>query len=230
MTPLTRRVLDPVRGALTTALVLLLALVIGTAPASAHGGDMTVDVASDGAAGIGLVAVWDADGHSVGPEVTFTLSAERTTADGVVETVGPLVVPPVNEGQGFRALPDVLLPGEWSVTVVASGPAATEGAKGATVEATVAVPESAAPRPTTGDEPQQQAEAVAAERDAPPVTADAGTDPGAATDPARTGWSAGTQALLAAGLVIAAVLAIVVTALVRRRTDRHRPDREGVPA
>jgi len=95
----------------------LLALVPGL-PAYAHDGPVTLDVASDGAGGVTVRAVYTKDKHPVEQAVGLVLHA---TGEGG-RSVGPIQLNPSAEGRGFYSSGPVLTPGEWSVSVTAPDP------------------------------------------------------------------------------------------------------------
>ncbi len=95
----------------------LLALVPGL-PAYAHDGPVTLDVASDGAGGVTVRAIYTKDEHPVEQAVGLVLTA---TGEGG-RSVGPIQLRPSAEGRGFYSSGPVLTPGEWAVTVTAPEP------------------------------------------------------------------------------------------------------------
>jgi hypothetical protein len=205
------RALLTVLAALVTVLAWLAA---SAGPAAAHGGDLVVEVAGDGGNGIGLVATWKDDGHPVGPEVRFDMTASR--AGGPAESVGPLEVPLSNEGSGFRSLPNVLTAGEWTVTVVATGAGVTADTPGARTEVAVTVPEDAVPSATTGGGTDDPDGAGTAGEPAPGASAAA-----APTGAASTRAAAGSTLLVVLVVLVAVLAAGAVIALAVR--SRHRP-------
>ncbi|GIF67999.1 hypothetical protein Ais01nite_60340 [Asanoa ishikariensis] len=95
----------------------LLALVPGL-PAYAHDGPVTLDVASDGAGGVTVRAIYTKDKHPVEQAVGLVLNA---TGEGG-RSVGPIQLNPSAEGRGFYTSGPVLTPGEWAVSVTAPDP------------------------------------------------------------------------------------------------------------
>ncbi|MGF1646728.1 MAG: hypothetical protein ACFCVF_07400 [Kineosporiaceae bacterium] len=201
-----RAQLVPALATLASLATAVVVLVTGAAPAAAHGGELVVDVAGDGGNGVGLVATWKSDGHPVGPEVQFEMTAARAT--GPAESVGPLEIPLSNEGSGFRSLPNVLTPGEWTVTVVATGAGVDADTVGARTEAVVVVADGAVPSPTTVG-------------GADPGTAGAGGDP--APDASAVAASAARAPATAFLAVLVAVLAVLAAVIVVAVRSRHRP-------
>jgi len=123
--------------------LLLLCLVSFAAPASAHGGPITVEVGSDGAQGVTAVVTYVNDHHMVSGQVDMTMSA--VARDG--RAIGPIRLVASAEGQAFYAAEQPLPPGTWSVTVVATKPSpAQQTVDVVSVVKTAAV--AAAPEPT----------------------------------------------------------------------------------
>ncbi|MCW6007162.1 hypothetical protein K1W54_21650 [Micromonospora sp. CPCC 205371] len=137
------------RGILATlAAVSLLALWPAT-PAAAHGGEVVLDVAGDGATGVTVRATYKQDGHPVDDRV-LRLVLNASGEGG--RRVGPVQLNPANEGQGFYSSGAVLTPGAW--TVVITSPAPNPGRAEARVEAraaqTAPAPEAAPEAPAGG--------------------------------------------------------------------------------
>jgi hypothetical protein len=126
----------------------MLAVLLPCAPARAHGGKVSLEVAGDGAAGVTVRANY-ADGHPVDDRILrLVLTA---TGDGG-RTAGPMQLNPAAEGRGFYASGNVLGPGRW--TVVVTAPAAND-ARAETVVETRA-PQTAPPPPTAGTDADAQ--------------------------------------------------------------------------
>ena len=105
--------------AITTLAALLAVLLLGATPAAAHGGEIKLEVAGDGATGVTVRALYQSDGHPVEDKVLrLTLTA---TADGG-RTAGPFDLGPASEGRGFYSSGAVLTPGRWTVVVTAQDP------------------------------------------------------------------------------------------------------------
>ena len=80
-------------------------------------GDLTLEVAGDGAEGV-TVRAFVADGRPAEGDLRLVLTA---SAEGG-RTIGPLQLNPAAEGRGFYTSGPVLSPGTW--TVVVTGPGA----------------------------------------------------------------------------------------------------------
>ncbi|WP_418276345.1 hypothetical protein ACNHYB_15965 [Isoptericola jiangsuensis] len=104
--------------------VLAAAWALTATPAVAHGGDVAVDLGTDGAGGIDAAVTWAEDGHPV--EETVDLTVTAVSDDG--EEVGPIQLQSASEGVGwYRSEPGVLGAGHWTVTMSATEPAEYEG-------------------------------------------------------------------------------------------------------
>jgi hypothetical protein len=126
----------------------VLAVLLPCAPAGAHGGKVSLEVAGDGAAGVTVRAKY-ADGHPVDDRILrLVLTA---TGDGG-RTAGPLQLNPASEGRGFYTSGSVLGPGRW--TVVVTAPAAGDVRAEAVVE--TRAPQTAPPPPTAGADADAQ--------------------------------------------------------------------------
>ncbi|MEV6814915.1 hypothetical protein [Micromonospora sp. NPDC051296] len=138
----------------------LLLAVLAAAPAAAHGDELKLTVAGDGADGVTIQAVY-ADGHRLDKLVRLTLTASGSEG----RTVGPLQLEPAAEGQGFYTTGPILSPGSWKVRVTA--PAPHVGVATAEVESRPAQTPSLAPVADTRDAPSAQADRSAGNGDAP---------------------------------------------------------------
>ena len=99
---------------LAGALLIIVVLLAGATPASAHGGEIVLSLSHDGGGGLQVVATRADDGHPVEDVIDPLLTA--TSAEG--ETVGPLALVSSEEGIGVWQSPTALLAaGEWTVTV-----------------------------------------------------------------------------------------------------------------
>jgi hypothetical protein len=102
---------------LAVVLAVGLMVLVPGAPAFAHDGPVTLEVAGDGATGVTARATYKEDGHAVeGVRLVLTATGEGG------RTVGPLQLAPAPEGRGFYASGAVLTPGTWQVTVTAPAP------------------------------------------------------------------------------------------------------------
>jgi hypothetical protein len=102
----------------TVVLAAALTVLVPAAPAAAHDGPVTLEVAGDGAGGVTVRAVFTKDRHPVEDGVRLVLTA---TGEGG-RTAGPIQLNQAPEGRGFYASGTVLTPGEWTVTVSAPQP------------------------------------------------------------------------------------------------------------
>lgn len=100
------------------AVVPLLAL-WPAAPAAAHGDQVVLDAAGDGATGVTVRATYKKDGHAV-DDMVLRLVLNATGEGG--RKVGPIQLNPANEGQGFYSSGAVLTPGKWSIVVTSPEP------------------------------------------------------------------------------------------------------------
>lgn len=183
--------------AVFTALVLaVVAWAASVPPAAAHGGDLQIDVGTDGAGGIDAVVVWAADGHPVEETVDVTIKAVSDSG----EEVGPVQLTSASEGVGwYRSEAGLLSEGHWTLTV-----RATEPSKHRSKTELDVVPPPAPPAEPT-DSGGAEAEAAAADGAAVPDA------PGTATaGPALWVW-------IALGAVAAGATVLI---LVRRRSAR----------
>ncbi|MBB4909586.1 hypothetical protein [Actinophytocola algeriensis] len=110
-----------IRRLLVVAATLLTAVLLGAAPAWAHGGPIQLDVRSDGGQGVTATVTYVRDGHAVPGEVRMTYTAV-SSSDG--EVVGPVQLRASAEGQAFYQAKDPLPTGDWTVTVTATHPSA----------------------------------------------------------------------------------------------------------
>jgi hypothetical protein len=178
--------------------------VSGAAPAVAHGGEIDVEIGTDGAGGLTASLTWAGDGHPV--EESAVVVVRAVSADG--EEVGPVTLVSASEGVGwYRSDLELLDEGSWTVTARVREP---EKAKVETKVDVVA--------PPTAEQAQS-----------PSPSPTASEDSDAAAGPATVAAEPGTQAAdvsdAAGGLdawMIAAAAAVVVVGggavlLVRRR-------------
>lgn len=110
-----------IRRLLVVAVGFLAAVLLGAAPAWAHGGPIQLDVRSDGGQGVTATVTYVKDGHAVPGEVRMSYTAVSST-DGKV--VGPVAMRASAEGQAFYQAQEPLPLGEWTVTVTATHPSA----------------------------------------------------------------------------------------------------------
>jgi hypothetical protein len=109
-----------IRRALTLITAVVAAVLLGAAPAWAHGGPIALDVHSDGGQGITATVTYAKDGHYVTEEVAMTYTAISDKG----RTIGPLPLRASAEGQSFYVSKDKLPLGKWTVTVTATHPSA----------------------------------------------------------------------------------------------------------
>ncbi|WP_395242701.1 hypothetical protein ACGGZK_10995 [Agromyces sp. MMS24-K17] len=110
-------------------LVLLLALcsafllVLGVAPARAHGGPIEAQIAQDGEGGVYVTFAYAEDGHPV--EALLVATVEGRSAEGEVLEPVPLVSG--SQGSGIWGTPPGTFPeGSWDITVRVTDPVAYE--------------------------------------------------------------------------------------------------------
>jgi hypothetical protein len=104
-------------GALLAALA---AVLLGAAPAQAHGGPIRLEVTGDGADRVDTVVTWKKDGHPVTDPVALTLVAAPASGG---PRVSPVRMMSSGEGQSFYISQSPLPKGTWRVTVTATAPA-----------------------------------------------------------------------------------------------------------
>lgn len=109
-----------IRRAFTLVAAVVAAVLLGAAPAWAHGGPIALDIRSDGGQGITATVTYQKDGHYVAEEVVMTYTAISDKG----KTVGPLPLKASAEGQSFYVSKDKLPLGNWTVTVTATHPSA----------------------------------------------------------------------------------------------------------
>ncbi|WP_068707607.1 hypothetical protein [Oerskovia enterophila] len=197
-TPRPRPFSHALRAVLAGA-VLLLASVLGAAPASAHGGEIILSIGGDGAGGVSVNVTYKTDGHPVEEIVDVMVTA--VSAEGT--EVGPIQLSSASEGVGwYTSAPDVLGEGNWTVTATTTTPVATT----ATTQIDV-VPPAAPPAP---------AEDAGTEADA----AGQGDEASATSEDDGTGVPT-TAIVVGAVVLLAAAGAVLV--LRRRATAAERP-------
>ncbi|GAB4084735.1 hypothetical protein GCM10028784_13650 [Myceligenerans cantabricum] len=194
---------------LGAAVVLALGLVVGTAgtaPVAAHGGQIDVELGTDGAGGVSAALVWAGDGHPVEESAVVVVRAASDSG----EEVGPIRLVSASEGVGwYRSEPALLGEGHWTVTARVKEP---QKAKVRTELDVVAPPAPDTPEPSassgqddaddTAGADDPDAAAPGAEGDtAAARTGDGSSSPGV---PAWIGWA--LAALVAAGVVTAVVV------------------------
>jgi hypothetical protein len=203
------------------ALVLAGGIAVGgAAPAAvAHGGDIDVEVGTDGAGGISAALTWAGDGHPV--EESAVVVVRAVSAAG--EEVGPVTLVSASEGVGwYRSDAELLDEGSWTVTARVTEP---EKAKVETRVDVVAPPvvEAPAASPGSDDAPADDAatDDTAAENTAAGAAdeTDVAAEPGAgasaqeSADRSPAGWT-----MWVGAAVVVAVAALVTLLLRRRRT------------
>jgi hypothetical protein len=113
-------------------LVVAAGAMLGAGPASAHGGPIQLNVASDAAGGIIVGAIYTEDEHVV----TEIMDLVATAVSSTGEEVGPIALMSASEGIGLWESPEPFMSeGDWTVTVTTSSPSS----------ATVSVPISVRP-------------------------------------------------------------------------------------
>lgn len=141
------------RPATTSALVALMTLAVLVATwagplqhAGAHGGDLQIDLGTDGAGGVDALVVWAGDEHPVEESVDVTI--EAVSDDG--DEVGPVRLTSAPEGVGwYRSEPGLLDEGHWTITARTTEPSEHE----VTTEVDVVpLPEPSAASPAGGTE------------------------------------------------------------------------------
>jgi len=130
-----------IRRLLVVLATLCAAVLLGAAPAWAHGGPIQLDVRSDGGQGVTATVTYVKDGHAVPDEVKMTYTAVSTQG----KVLGPVGMRASNEGQAFYLAQDPLPVGDWTVTVTATHPSAAT--KTVTVESVPLPPVTATPVP-----------------------------------------------------------------------------------
>jgi len=197
-TPRPRPFSHALRAVLAGA-VLLLASVLGAAPASAHGGEIILSIGGDGAGGVSVNVTYKTDGHPVEEIVDVMVTA--VSAEGT--EVGPIQLSSASEGVGwYTSAPDVLGEGNWTVTATTTTPVATT----ATTQIDV-VPPAAPPAPA---------------EDAGPEADAAGQGDEASATSEDDGTGVPTTAIVV-GVVVLLVAAGAVLVLRRRATATKRP-------
>jgi hypothetical protein len=108
--------------ALVAALLALMLSLFGVASAAtAHGGDIQLNIGQDGTGKIMMDAVYLEDGH----QVEEVMDAYMTAVSATGQEVGPIRLVSGEFGPYTWATPDpALLEGQWSVTVTTTRPAA----------------------------------------------------------------------------------------------------------
>ncbi|WP_162893058.1 hypothetical protein [Microbacterium halotolerans] len=126
----------------------------GAAPAAAHGGELQIDLGTDGAGGIDALVVWAGDEHPVEESVDIKIAA--VSDDG--EEVGPVRLESAPEGVGwYTSEPGLLGEGHWTVTATTTEPQEHE----TTTELDVAAP----PEPPAENPPAAAEDEASAQQD-----------------------------------------------------------------
>ena len=108
---------------LALGLTVAPSLVAPVSPASAHGGDMELQLSQDGTGLIQVAAKYIEDGHPVVAVINPEMTA--VAADGSL--VGPVAMVSAPEGEGFWVAEGApLTAGDWTVTVRVTDPVAAE--------------------------------------------------------------------------------------------------------
>ncbi|WP_402466317.1 hypothetical protein [Isoptericola aurantiacus] len=199
------------RAVLAVALALLV-MMCAVPRASAHGGELQIEVGTDGSGGIDAVVVWAGDEHPV--EETVDVTVKAVSDDG--EKVGPIRLQSASEGVGwYTSEPGVLGEGHWTLTVRTTEPVTHRTTTEIDV---VAPPTPEAEESAAADASEDGAQAAEGPAD---VDAEAAADgaPDQADDVAGSGSAAGVPwGWLAAAAVAIAVAAVAV--VLRRRSTR----------
>jgi hypothetical protein len=170
--------------------------------AVAHGGEIDVEIGTDGAGGVSASLTWAGDGHPV--EDSAVVVVRAVSDDG--DEVGPVTLVSASEGVGwYRSEPELLGEGHWTVTAQVKEPKKAEVEVEVDVVAPAAPPsESAAPEPGS-EQDGSEAAGVNPEADAAGAPASAGDgSPSSGGLPAWTGWA--LAALVVAGAATVVVL------------------------
>ncbi|TGO05153.1 hypothetical protein [Serinibacter arcticus] len=206
------------RASLSALLLGLLATVaLGSVPAQAHGGPISIGLGTDGGGGIDAYLTYTQDGHPVEESAAITVVAVSETG----EEVGPLTLQSSTSGVGwYHSEAGVLGEGHWTVTGTLTSPSEAE----ASVELdVVALPAPTASEPAES-ESAAEGDAASDETSTDAVTADGDTeveDASAAATPGDTSGG-GSTGLIIGGVALVAVLAAVAVVLMRRRKATHR--------
>ncbi|MGW6919665.1 hypothetical protein ACWGB8_38620 [Kitasatospora sp. NPDC054939] len=210
------------------------AVLLGAAPAAAHGDTITLEIPGQDNGHVTTVATWDNDRDPVTEEFAGTLSA--ASSDG--RTAGPWRLVPITGRPGAYTTREILPAGHWKVTVVCAFPTLGRGERELDVEPAVitdppmqgppatgptATGPTAAPRPSgaptgsgtatgTGTATATATATVGGPSGAPVVAAPTG---GTAVTTARDAGNTATWAALATAA--AAVLLLAVGLRLRRR-------------
>ncbi|GAA4721984.1 hypothetical protein GCM10023216_09060 [Isoptericola chiayiensis] len=176
-------------------------------PAVAHGGEIDVEIGTDGSGGVSASLVWAGDGHPV--EESAMVVVRAVSDDG--EEVGPVTLASASEGVGwYRSDAELLEAGHWTVTARVKEPQKT---KVTTEIDVVAPPEAPSPEESevaTGADAGGE-DSTGQTDDAPAAGSDAEQAAAASSGPdGLPAWSVWTLG----ALVVAGVLGAVV---VRRR-------------
>ncbi|GGM44379.1 hypothetical protein ACFFX1_24435 [Dactylosporangium sucinum] len=98
--------------------VVAVGLLVGAAPAAAHGG-ATVTIHSDGRGSVWITAQWQ-DGHPINEPTPVTLTA--TPAGGTAAPVGPATLRQTGDERGTQTYGGTLGPGSWRVSIDLGAP------------------------------------------------------------------------------------------------------------
>jgi hypothetical protein len=187
--------------AAAAALAAGFAVAGATGVAVAHGGEIDVEIGTDGGGGVSASLTWAGDGHPV--EESADVVVRAVSDDG--EEVGPVTLVSASEGVGwYRSDPEILGEGSWTVTARVTEPEKAKVEARLDVVAPPVVEPSAAPEPTAEAEAGDDVAAQGAEAPAAEAAAAQGTDP-------AVGWP------LWAGAVVVVAGGVVALLLRRRR-------------
>ena len=180
---------------LGSTLVLAFGLAVGpvaTAPAAAHGGQIDVELGTDGAGRVSAALSWAGDGHPV--EESAVVVVRAVSDDG--QEVGPVTLVSASEGVGWYHSEAVLLDeGHWTVTARVKEPRKAK----VETEVDVVVPP-AQPEATASGRPEAESSGPGATE----VVADDTT--GSAESGGPPGWTGWALGAFVVGVVIVVVL------------------------
>jgi hypothetical protein len=172
--------------------------------AVAHGGEIDVEIGTDGAGGVSASLTWAGDGHPV--EESAVVVVRAVSDDG--EEIGPVTLVSASEGVGwYRSDPELLDEGSWTVTARVTEPEKTRVKASLDVVAPPVVEPSDSPEPT----------AEAAAEDADDVTAPSAVEPGSDSAAAQDAGSSAGWPLWVGAVAVVVAGAVVALLLSRRR-------------
>ena len=206
------------RASLSALLLGLLATVaLGSVPAQAHGGPISIGLGTDGGGGIDAFLTYTGDNHPVEESAAITVVAVSETG----EEVGPLTLQSSTSGVGwYHSEAGVLGEGHWTVTATLTSPSEAEASVELDVVALPAPAESGSESASSAESDasasdETSTDAVDAEGDTEVEDASAGTTSADTSGGSSTG-------LIIGGIALVAVVAAIAVVLMRRRTATHR--------